>query len=158
MKRLLIFLMLICTGFSSRAFNPMDTSGIRQEKKTVKAKRNKNTGKIQYGTASYYHSKFEGRKTSSGQLYDGSKYTAAHNGLPLNTWIKVTNLRNKRSVIVKVNDRLHHKNDRIVDLSRVAAQDLGYLGRGLTRVKVEVLGKKKPAAPKKTPRKTSGKK
>ncbi len=158
MKNILFFLMMLIGSVSVQASVLLDTTGISQDKKAVKAKRNKNTGKIQYGTASYYHSKFEGKKTSSGQLYDGSKYTAAHNGLPLNTWIKVTNLRNKRSVIVKVNDRLHHKNDRIVDLSRAAAQDLGYLGRGLTRVKVEVLGKKKPVTPKKTPRKTPKKK
>lgn len=158
MNKFLLFIFLLMSGLSVRASAIIDTTGGTQEKTKTKAPRNKNTGKIQYGTASYYHSKFEGRKTSSGQLYDGTKYTAAHNGLPLNTWIKVTNLRNKRSVIVKVNDRLHHKNDRIVDLSRVAAQDLGYMGRGLTRVKVEVLGKKKPVTAKKTSKKTPRKK
>jgi rare lipoprotein A len=70
--------------------------------------------------------------------------TAAHNGLPLNTWVRVTNLRNKRSVIVRINDRLHRKNKRLVDLSNVAAKSLGYLDDGLTQVKVEVFGKKKP--------------
>ena len=110
-----------------------------------KSVRVQNTAKIQYGVASFYHSKFEGRKTSSGQPYDGNKYTAAHNGLPLGTWVKVTNIRNKRSVYVKINDRLHHRNTRLIDLSKIAAKDLGYIGRGLTKVKVEVLGKKKPA-------------
>lgn len=110
-----------------------------------KAVRVQNTTKIQYGVASFYHSKFEGRKTSSGQPYDGNKYTAAHNGLPLGTWVKVTNIRNKRSVYVKINDRMHHRNTRLIDLSKIAAKDLGYIGRGLTKVKVEVLGKKKPA-------------
>jgi rare lipoprotein A len=66
--------------------------------------------------------------------------------LPLGTWLKVTNLRNKRSVIVRVNDRLHPKNKRIVDMSKMAAERLGYIKRGLTQVKVEVLGKKKPAS------------
>ena len=65
--------------------------------------------------------------------------TAAHNKLPLGTRIKVTNLRNKRSVVVKVNDRLHHRNTRLVDLSKAAAAKLGYIGRGITRVRVEVL-------------------
>jgi rare lipoprotein A len=94
---------------------------------------------IDTGVASYYHSKFQGRITASGDLYDQNKMTAAHNRLPMGTMIKVTNLRNKRSVIVKVNDRLHHRNKRLVDLSRAAAIKLGYIGRGITRVKVEVL-------------------
>ena len=94
---------------------------------------------IDTGVASYYHSKFQGRITASGELYDQDKMTAAHNRLPLGTRIKVTNLRNKRSVIVRVNDRLHHRNKRLVDLSRAAAAKLGYVGRGITRVKVEVL-------------------
>ena len=94
---------------------------------------------IDTGVASYYHGKFQGRLTASGELYDQEKMTAAHNRLPLGTKIKVTNLRNKRSVIVKVNDRLHHRNTRLVDLSRAAAARLGYIGRGITRVKVEVL-------------------
>lgn len=94
---------------------------------------------IDTGVASYYHSKFQGRLTASGEIYDQEKLTAAHNRLPLGTKIKVTNLRNKRSVIVKVNDRLHHRNKRLVDLSRAAATKLGYIGRGITRVKVEVL-------------------
>ena len=94
---------------------------------------------VDTGVASYYHAKFQGRITASGELYDQNKMTAAHNRLPLGTMIKVTNLRNKRSVIVKVNDRLHHRNKRLVDLSRAAAVKLGYIGRGITRVRVEVL-------------------
>jgi len=70
--------------------------------------------------------------------------TAACNVLPLGTWIRVTNLRNKKSVIVKINDRLHTRMKRIVDLSKKAADKLDYIKSGLTRVKVEVLGKKKP--------------
>ena len=100
--------------------------------------------RIQYGVASYYHDKFQNRLTATGEKFDQKKMTAAHNGLPLNTWIRVTNLSNQRSVIVRVNDRLHRKNTRLVDLSNLAAKDLGYLSRGLTKVKVEVFGKKKP--------------
>jgi rare lipoprotein A len=98
--------------------------------------------KVYFGTASYYAEKFNGRKTANGETYDSKKYTAACNVLPLGTWIRVTNLRNKRSVIVKTNDRLHVSMKRIVDLSFVAAEKLGYTGRGLTQVKVEVLGRK----------------
>jgi len=107
---------------------------------TIKAEK-----KALYGIASYYAEKFNGRKTANGETYDGGKYTAACNVLPLGTWIRVTNTRNKKSVIVKVNDRLHPRMKRIVDLSKAAAVKLGYIGRGLTQVKVEVLGKKKPA-------------
>lgn len=101
-------------------------------------------GSVQYGIASFYHDKFEGRPTSSGEIFSQKKMTAAHNSLPLNTWIRVTNLRNHKSIIVKVNDRLHHRNTRLVDLSSKAASILGYKGRGIVKVKVEVLGKKKP--------------
>ncbi len=99
---------------------------------------------VKYGVASYYAKKFEGRKTSTGERYNPEKFTAACNQLPLRTWIKVTNLRNKRTTIVKVNDRLHYKNKRLVDLSYAAAKKLGYTGHGITRVKVEVLPNYKP--------------
>ena len=99
---------------------------------------------IQYGIASYYSDKFEGKITATGELYKKDELTAAHNALPFGTWIRVTNLSNKRSVVVRVNDRLHHRNRRLVDLSRAAATLLRYTSKGLTRVKVEVLGKKKP--------------
>lgn len=105
----------------------------------------KNNPKVIYGTASYYSAKFHGRKTASGEIFNHQKMTAACNVLPLGTWIRVTNLRNGRSVIVKVNDRLHPKMKRVVDLTRAAATKLNFIRAGLTRVKVEVLGKKKPA-------------
>ena len=95
-----------------------------------------------YGTASYYANKFEGRLTANGEVFSQQKMTAACNVLPLGTWIKVTNLYNGRTVIVKVNDRLHYKNKRLVDLSKIAAKKIGYTGGGLTKVKVEPLGKK----------------
>lgn len=96
-----------------------------------------------YGTASFYADMFEGRQTANGEIYMHNKFTAACNVLPLGTWIRVTNLRNNKSIIVKTNDRLHPRMKRIVDLSRSAAQKLGYIGRGLTQVKVEVLEKVK---------------
>jgi rare lipoprotein A len=98
--------------------------------------------KIQYGVASYYSNKFNGRKTANGEIFSQQKLTAAHNSLPLGTYVKVTNLRNKRTVVVKINDRLNAKNKRLIDLTRAAAQKLGFIKAGLTRVKVEVLGKK----------------
>lgn len=100
--------------------------------------------KIIYGTASFYSNKFVGRKTASGEIFSQEKMTAACNVLPFGTWVRVTNLRNGRSVIVKTNDRLHAKVKRVVDLTRSAARQLGYINSGLTKVKVEVIGKKKP--------------
>jgi rare lipoprotein A len=101
--------------------------------------------KILYGTASFYANSFHGKKTANGEIFSQQKLTAACNVLPLGTWIKVTNLRNGKSVTVKINDRLHSKMTRVVDLSRTAADKLNYIKSGLTRVKVEVLGKDKPA-------------
>lgn len=97
--------------------------------------------KVYYGIASYYADKFNGRPTANGEIYDHNKLTAACNILPLGTWIRVTNLKNNKSVIVKTNDRLHPRMKRIVDLSKSAAKKLAYTGRGLTQVKVEVLEK-----------------
>jgi rare lipoprotein A len=107
-------------------------------------KTNTSKPKILYGTASYYANLFNGRQTANGEIFSQDKMTAACNVLPLGTWIRVTNLRNGRTVIVKINDRLHPRMKRIVDLSRSAAQKLNYIRSGLTRVKVEVLGKKNP--------------
>lgn len=123
-----------------------------QEKKSTKkeeAKKkadesSKKTPKVMYGTASYYANKFEGRQTANGEIFSQDKMTAACNVLPLGTWVRVTNLKNNRSVVVKINDRLHPRMTRITDLSRSAAQKLNFIKAGLTRVKVEVLGKTKP--------------
>jgi len=100
--------------------------------------------RILYGTASYYSNSFNGKKTANGEIYSHKKMTAACNVLPLGTWIKVTNLRNGKTVIVKINDRLHSRMKRVVDLSKEAADKLNYIKSGLTRVRVEVLGKQKP--------------
>ena len=107
-----------------------------------------NAKKVYYGIASYYADKFNGRPTASGEIYTHKKLTAACNILPLGTWLKVTNLRNNKFVIVKTNDRLHPRMKRIVDLSKSAAQALAYTGRGLTQVKIEVIEKNRKASKK----------
>lgn len=139
LPRIILALGLLYNG---SAISQDSTSGV---KSPVKKKRKANTDKIQFGVASYYAKKFHGRKTASGELYDHEKMTAAHNGLPLGTWVKVTNQRNGRSVIVKINDRLHYKNPRLVDMSGAAAKKLGFISKGLVKVKLEVLGREKPA-------------
>jgi rare lipoprotein A len=106
--------------------------------------RNKKPVKIQYGVASFYANKFNGRKTANGEIFSQKNFTAASNTLALNIWVKVTNLHNKKSAFVKITDRMHHRNKRLIDLSKAAAHQLGYTGWGLTRVRVDVLGKHKP--------------
>ncbi len=91
------------------------------------------------GTASFYADKFCGRKTANGETFSQGRLTAACNILPLGTWIRVTNLRNMRSIVVQVNDRLNKKNMRIVDLSYTGAHMLNYVKNGLAHVKLEVL-------------------
>lgn len=132
---LLLALCLLCRQLHAQDRTPAekpdaaDSNGVRK-------------AKVYFGTASYYAEKFNGRKTANGEIYNSEKFTAACNVLPLGTWIRVTNLRNKKSVIVKTNDRLHVRMKRVVDLSYAAAEKLGYTRRGLTQVKVEVLGKR----------------
>ena len=110
-----------------------------KHKKSAKHSEQKEKSKILYGQASYYSDKFNGRKTASGEIFSQKKLTAACNKLPLGTRIKVTNISNGDTVIVKVNDRLHPKMKRVVDLSKAAAKKIGLTTAGVTRVKVEVV-------------------
>ena len=91
----------------------------------------------QEGYATYYSDWFQGRRTSSGDRYDKMKYTAAHAYLPLNTYVKVTLKKNNKSIIVKVNDRCARNKSRILDLSKVAATELGILSSGIAMVTIE---------------------
>ncbi|MFZ1527596.1 MAG: septal ring lytic transglycosylase RlpA family protein [Ferruginibacter sp.] len=125
------------------AGRPLSAHAQVEEAAKTPAKQTKGKQTVLYGQASYYASKFQGRKTANGEIFDHKKMTAACNSLPLGTWIKVTNLRNGKTVQLKVNDRLHHKTRRLVDLTKAAAQKLGFVKQGLTRVKVEVI-KQKP--------------
>lgn len=102
---------------------------------TMKSSNNYN----KIGTASWYGTKFHSRKTSSGEPYDMLSMTAAHKTLPLPTYVEVTNLRNHKTIIVKVNDRGPFSSNRIIDLSYVAAKKLGMLGHGTTQVRVRAL-------------------
>jgi rare lipoprotein A len=95
--------------------------------------------KTKSGKASYYHDKFEGRKTSSGDCYDKSDFTAAHRTLPFNSILLVTNTLNHRSVVVRVNDRGPFKKSRIVDLSHAAAMKIGMVPFGIVPVQIKQL-------------------
>ncbi|MBN1127538.1 MAG: septal ring lytic transglycosylase RlpA family protein [Chitinispirillaceae bacterium] len=91
----------------------------------------------QTGKASYYARKFHGRRTASGERYNMRELTAAHPRLPFGTRVKVTNLSNNRSVVVRVNDRGPHTKNRIIDLSLCAAEKIGMIGAGTATVVVE---------------------
>jgi len=90
------------------------------------------------GIANFYSDKFQGRKTASGAVYDKNKLTAAHKTFPYGTKVRVTNLENGKSVVVTINDRMRTKNPVVIDVTRRAAQDLGFVKAGKANVKVEV--------------------
>ncbi|MEJ8804427.1 septal ring lytic transglycosylase RlpA family protein [Pontibacter sp. H249] len=97
------------------------------------------TQDIQTGEASWYGSKYHGRKTSSGERYNKNDMTAAHKTLPFGTKVKVTNIENDESVVLRINDRGPFVGDRIIDVSEVAARKLDFHAQGIGNVKVEVL-------------------
>lgn len=97
------------------------------------------TGYVQEGKASFYADKFEGRTTASGERYTHAKSTCAHLTLPFGTLVKVTNITNNQSVVVRVNDRGPFVPDRIIDLSRSAAEKLGIAANGIAQVRIEVI-------------------
>jgi rare lipoprotein A len=91
------------------------------------------------GVASFYSEKFHGKKTANGETYDMYALTAAHETYPFNTIVKVTNLKNNKSVTLRINDRKPDLNGRIIDISYKAAQDLDMVINGIAHVQVEVL-------------------
>ena len=96
-------------------------------------------GYTQQGTASWYGTKFHGRETSSGEVFDIYKLTAAHKHLPLPSYVRVTNLNNGKHTVVRVNDRGPFHDDRIIDLSYAAAVKLDFHDKGTSPVRIEVL-------------------
>ncbi len=99
-----------------------------------------NKGFVEKGIASWYGTKFHGRRTSSGETYDMYAMTAAHKNLPLPTYVEVTNLKNGKSIIVKVNDRGPFHENRIIDLSYTAATKLDIVKNGTGLVEIRTVG------------------
>lgn len=91
------------------------------------------------GIASYYSSVFEGKTTASGEIYSGNELTAAHKTLPFGSVVKVRNLKNKKSVIVRINDRGPSKTDRVIDLSYKAAEILDMIRDGIVNVEIIII-------------------
>jgi rare lipoprotein A len=94
---------------------------------------------VQEGAVSWYGSAFHNRRTASGERFDKGALTMAHRSLPFGTRVRVTNLRNGQSVVVRVNDRGPYVGHRIADLSQAAAGEIGMMGRGVADARIEVL-------------------
>jgi rare lipoprotein A len=125
---LIIFLALLGTGCAG------PTSQVRPEPtRTIPST------KAIYGVASWYGKEFHGRPTASGERFNMHEYTAAHRSLPFGTVVRVTNLRNNRHAVVRINDRGPFVRGREIDLSYVAARDLKMLDTGLEKVRIEIL-------------------
>lgn len=108
------------------------------------------SGYRERGIASWYGTKFHGRRTSSGEPYDMYAMTAAHKTLPLPAYVRVTSLENGRSIVVRVNDRGPFVDNRLIDLSYAAAVKLGMVGAGTAMVQVETIDPAKPRKPAKS--------
>ena len=119
----------------SKYGNPKTYKVLNKEYKVLET----HVGYKERGLASWYGEKFHGHRTSSGDTYDMYQISAAHKTLPLPTYARVTNLQNKTSIVVKINDRGPFHANRVIDLSYAAAQKLGVLGHGTAHVEVEAL-------------------
>ncbi|MFC2104040.1 septal ring lytic transglycosylase RlpA family protein [Bacteroidota bacterium] len=118
-KRILFFIYVIFLAF---------TTGVKAQNSYSKT-----------GIASFYADKFEGRQTANGEIYYHAKRTAAHQTLPFGSIVKVTNLENNKYVVVRINDRGPFVDNRIIDLSKSAAKELDFIGKGLAKVRIELI-------------------
>jgi len=139
-NKYILYLILILFLFNCTS-SPRYGSGDHLPKNNSSSKISKNfkNKKILIGESSYYADDFHGKITANGETYDMYGLTAAHKTLPLNTIIKVTNLSNKKTAILRINDRGPYAKGRILDCSYGAAIKLGFLDQGVTRVKIEVI-------------------
>lgn len=130
---ILVIAMVLTLG--GCASSPRYTSAVRPRKGTPPG----SLKRVQRGVASFYAQDFHGRQTSNGETYDMYAMTAAHQALPFNTRVLVTNLDNGKKVEVRINDRGPFVNGRIIDLSYGAAEKIGMVGSGTANVRLEVL-------------------
>ncbi|HVP41961.1 MAG TPA: septal ring lytic transglycosylase RlpA family protein [Terriglobales bacterium] len=142
MRRVLPFTLAILLLVATLGAAPASNSSTRSPANTPSAE-NAAPKPYQVGKASWYGKQFHGKTTASGEAYDMFQFTAAHRQLPLGTWVKVTNMRNGRWLIVRVNDRGPVPTNRIIDLSYGAAQMLEFRAKGIEKVRLDLL----PAQP-----------
>ena len=131
-RGVVIVTLLVALGVTASASDP---AASEQSSKTTQQGKGRHW--YQIGTASWYGRYFQGKKTANGEPYDMNAPTCAHRSLPLGSWIRVTNLTNRKSVFVRVNDRGPVPGNRIIDLSYGAAKAVGI--SGLAKVKLETL-------------------
>ncbi|SFV64827.1 Rare lipoprotein A precursor [hydrothermal vent metagenome] len=120
----------------------MRTPNVVQNKFNTKRNRVKKLKfkRVTYGKASWYGKKFDGKKTASGEIYNMNAKTASHRTLPFNTMVRVTDMVSNRSDIVRINDRSPFSSNHIIDLSYATAKKLGLVKRGVTDVRIEIVG------------------
>lgn len=143
-KIIFVFVLIALVGFTLIVNDEKTTDSIVNddavsvENETATADRSL-VDYVEMGTmkASWYGPGFHGRKTANGELYDQMSYTAAHKSLKFGTLLKITNLKNNKSVIVRINDRGPYVEGRDLDLSKASALALGMVKRGVVRIKVE---------------------
>lgn len=123
MRKLIFIFLFMAAGFGANAQSKIEQYATE----------------LKNGIASFYHDKFEGRKTATGDVFDNDKFTAACNTLKLGSYVKVTNCSNGEVCYVKINDRMAKNNRRLIDLASIAAKRLNFVKKGLTKVKVEVV-------------------
>jgi len=134
----LLTISLAACSAATEAPNPSDESARTGRPDTnVASETGRRYDKV--GNASWYGGKFHGRRTASGQRFDMHAMTAAHRSLPFGSRVKVTNLDNGKSAVVTINDRGPFVDNRIIDVSRRAADVLGFVRQGIARVRVQVL-------------------
>ncbi len=133
--RLSSAILLLILGLISCA----SSNKIASSSSIMKQKEPMAVGDIQYGGSSYYAEKFHGKRTANGEIYDMYGVSGAHQTLPLNSIVKVTNLENNKKLVIKINDRGPFIKDRIFDCSYGAAVKLAFISKGTAIVKVEVV-------------------
>jgi len=148
---ILVFALLISTESVAQKIYPtslttinyLDSANVKKHQKKIDTHRIKIELNHITGIASFYGASFEGTLTATGEIFKNSKYTAACNLFKLNTLVRVTNMRNGRSVLVRINDRMHPnmlKLGRVVDLSTAAAKKLNLSSKGIVKVTLDAMG------------------
>ena len=136
---ILILFIMACSSAPRYAQGSSHSTPARSSKKIRNGSKNVKHKKLMIGISSYYAEDFHGKLTANGEVYDMYGVTAAHKTLPLNTIVRVTNLDNEKSLILRINDRGPYVKGRILDCSYGAAKKLGFLSNGTTQVRVEVI-------------------
>ena len=134
-------ILVVCILFADCTNSPRygNSSGTGKKSKTRNLKTAKRVPKVITGVSSFYGTDFHGKLTANGEVYDMYGLTAAHKTLPLNTTVRVTNLANNKSLILRINDRGPYIKGRILDCSYGAAKKLDFLLQGTTKVRIEII-------------------